>query len=290
MTISSIKKSPLVGVLILTWNGKDLVLDCVKSVLQCAYPNFQIMVVDNASNDGTMEALRQEFGESIEVIANPHNYLFAGGNNVGIRRFMEMGVDWVLLLNNDVEVDPAFIDELIKVGESDRRIGIVGPKIYYWEPRDQIWFAGGKMSLFGRGSKHIGIRQSDRGQFNRIRDVDYITGCAMMIRRTVIEKIGLLDESYPMYNEDSDWCFRAKKAGYRVVYVPESNVWHKISTSAGGQLSAFKIRHRLRSQWVFMVKYASWYHWLCWPFGFMVEVIRILILLIAGKFRTPSTS
>jgi hypothetical protein len=148
-----------------------------------------------------------------------------------------------------------------------------------------IWFAGGKMSLFGKGSRHIGIRQKDRGQYDRTQDVDYITGCALMIRRTVIEQIGLLDEAYPMYNEDSDWCFRARKAGFRVVYTPSGRLWHKVSVSAGGQLSVFKIRNRLRSQWIFLKKYARWYHWLVMPFGGVMELGRILGLIVLGKLR-----
>ena len=307
---------PRIGIVIVTWNGKSLVLDCVKSLLKCTYPNFRILVVDNASNDGTVDALKAEFGDQIDVIVNSRNLMFAGGNNVGIRYFLDENtdtnvmsgvlprqlptaqdvlsgvptrqsskVDWILLLNNDVEVDPGLLDGLVLVGESDSSIGIVGPKIYFWEPKDLIWFAGGKMSLSGRGSRHIGIRQTDRGQFDQIQDVDYVTGCALMIRHTVIEQIGLLDESYPMYNEDSDWCFRARKSGYRVIYTPAGKLWHKISVSAGGQLSRFKIRNRLRSQWIFLKKYARWYHWLLMPFGSLIELTRILCLILLGKLK-----
>jgi GT2 family glycosyltransferase len=278
---------PAIGIVILTWNGKELTLQCLRSVLQCTYPNFRVTVVDNASKDGTVEALRHEFGDKIDIIANPRNLMYAGGNNVGIKQLLERHVDWVLLLNNDVEVDPGLLNGLVSVGESDQEIGIVGPKIYYWKPKDLLWFAGGKMSLWGRGSRHIGIREKDAGQYDQIRDVDYITGCALMIRRQVIEQIGLLDESYPMYNEDSDWCQRAREAGYRVVYAPEGKLWHKISSSAGGQLSGFKIRHRLRSQLIFLTKYAKWYHWLVIPFGMMIEMFRVAGLATIGKFRNP---
>jgi GT2 family glycosyltransferase len=309
------KKYPRIGIIIVTWNGKSLVLDCVKSLFRCTYPNFQILVVDNASTDGTVEALKTEFDDKIDLIVNSQNLMFAGGNNVGIRYLLpeknqtvlsgvptrqssntttvlsgvptrqSSKVDWILLLNNDVEVDPGLLDGLIAVGESDPNIGIIGPKIYFWKPKNLIWFAGGKISLFGRGSRHFGIRQLDRGQFDQIKDVDYVTGCALMIRRTVIEQIGLLDETYPMYNEDSDWCFRARNAGYRVVYTPTGKLWHKISASAGGQLSSFKLRNRLRSQWIFLKKYARWYHWLLMPFGCFVELIRILFLILIGKLK-----
>jgi len=282
---ASAENLPTVAVIILTWNGKDLVADCVKSVLQCTYPNIKIIVVDNASGDGTVDALRADFGDSIDVISNPRNLMYAGGNNVGIRRALATDAEWLLLLNNDVEVDPGLLEALVSVGLSDRRIGIVGPKIYFWNPPDMIWFAGGELSLWGRGSRHIGIRRIDHGQFDRIRNVDYVTGCALMIRRSVIDKIGLLDKSFRMYNEDADWCLRAREAGYRVVYAPEGKLWHKISSSAGGQLSLFKIRHRARSQWCFLKKHAKWYHWIGIPFGAAIEIIRVLFLALSGKVK-----
>jgi len=279
---------PSVTVIILTWNGKDLVLDCVKSLQKCTYPNFKIIVVDNASQDSTVDALQTAFGDSIEIISNPRNEMYAGGNNVGIRRALVGDAEWLLLLNNDVEVDPGLLDALVSVGTSDLRIGIVGPKIYFREPPDMVWFAGGELSLWGRGSRHIGIRQIDQGQFDRIRDVDYVTGCALLIRRSVIDEIGLLDESFRMYNEDADWCLRAREAGYRVLYTPEGKLWHKISSSAGGQLSLFKIRHRVRSQWLFLKKHAKWYHWIGIPFGAAVEIARVLLLAISGKFQNSA--
>ena len=278
---------PAIGIVILSWNGKELTQLCLRSVLQCTYPNFRITVVDNASVDGTVDALQHEFGDKIDLIANPRNLMFASGNNVGIKHLMEQRMEWVRLLNNDVEVDPGLLYAMVAVGESDPQIGIVGPKIYYWQSRDTLWFAGGKMSLWGRGSRHIGIRQKDEGQYNQVHDVDYVTGCALLIRRKVIEHIGLLDESYPMYNEDSDWCQRARQAGYRVVYAPEGKLWHKISASAGGQLSGFKIRHRLRSQLIFLKKYAKWYHWMVIPLGMLIEAFRVAGLAFAGKFQTP---
>ena len=284
---STLDKYPTIGIVILTWNGKELTQQCLRSVQQCTYSNFRITVVDNASEDDTAEALRHEFGDKIDIITNPRNLMFAGGNNVGITHLMEQRIEWVLLLNNDVEVDPGLLYALVSAGESEPEIGIVGPKIYYWQPRDVLWFAGGKMSLWGMGSRHIGLREKDVGQYNQVSDVDYVTGCALMIRRKVIEQIGLLDESYSMYNEDSDWCQRARQAGYRVVYAPEGKLWHKISASAGGQLSGFKIRHRLRSQLIFLKKYAKWYHWMVIPFGILLEAFRVAGLAVAGKFRTP---
>ena len=285
--ISGIKSPPPIGIIILTWNGRDLVLDNVRSVMKCSYPNFQVTVVDNASQDDTVEALKAEFGDSIDIIANSSNLKFAGGNNVGIRHVLESDVKWVLLLNNDVEVDPELLEALVSAGLRDSRIAIVGPKIYYWEPRDLIWFAGGEISLCGRGSRHIGIREKDIGQYDRFRDVDYVTGCALMIRRSVVERTGLLDETFPMYNEDSDWCMRAKEAGYRVVYTPEGKVWHKISASAGGQVSVFKMRNRMRSQWLFLKKHARWYHWFVIPFNAAAEIFRILILVLSGEIQRP---
>jgi len=275
---------------VLAWNGKPLTLECLDSLAAVRYENASVILVDNASADGTADAVRKAHGDRVAVIENEENLGFARGNNVGIRRALDEGADFVLLLNNDTVVDPALLDRLVEVIAGSDEIGIVGPKIYYASPPDRIWFAGGEVLLSRGLSRHIGIRERDTGRYDSIRDVDYVTGCALLARREVFEKIGYLDPVFAAYYEDTDFCMRARRAGFRVVYAPAGKVWHKISASTGGELGRAKISRKLRSSAIFFRRYAAWHHWLTIPFFFAADVVRVLALVAAGRIRrtTPA--
>jgi hypothetical protein len=277
--------APKVAVVVLAWNGKPLTMACLESLSSLRYGNASVILVDNASADGTAAAVRAEFGDRVTVIENAENLGFSRGNNVGIRRALDDGADFVLLLNNDTVVDPALVDRLVEVIAESDDIGIVGPKIYYASQPDRIWFAGGRIYLARAVSKHIGIRELDTGRYDSIRDVDYVTGCALLARREVFEKIGYLDPVFAAYYEDADFCVRARRAGFRVVYAPAGKVWHKISASTGGELGRAKISRKLRSTAIFFRRYAAWYHWLTIPFFFAADVARVLLLVAAGRIR-----
>jgi GT2 family glycosyltransferase len=270
---------PLVYVIVLSWNGKNDTLVCLASLQHLTYPNAQIVVVDNASRDGTIDAIRSAF-PNIELIVNNSNLRFAGGNNVGIRRSLERGAEYVLILNNDTVVDPGFLSRLIEVAESDRRIGIVGPKIYYSDDQKRIWFAGGSIKWWRGRVAHVGIRDKDNGRCDVTTVVDYITGCCMLIKRKVIETIGMLDERYYIYGEDADLCVRASRSGYKSVYVPSSRVWHKLSASTKGHLSWFKNWNKLKSQLRLMARYAKWYHWLTIPVAMPVDIMLSAVKVV----------
>ena len=285
---------PSVAIIVLTWNGRQLTLDCLRSLESVETPNTRAILVDNASSDGTVAAVRERYGDRIDIIENPSNQGFAAGNNVGIRRALESSADFILLLNNDTFVAPDFVDQLLRPF-ADAGVGIVAPKIYYAEPRDQIWFAGGEISLWRGIARHIGIRETDRGQYDRERDIDYATGCAMLVRREVFEKVGDLDPSYEAYFEDADFSLRARDAGFRIRYAPASKVWHRISASTGGQLSRRKARRKLASARRFFTRHARPWHWATIPFFFVLDVIRIGGLVLTGRIRdaeprTPSST
>ena len=281
---------PLVYCIILSYNGKQLTLDCLASVLELEYSNFAIMLVDNASSDGSVEAIRSIFSKEIAsgkivLFANTMNLGFAGGNNQGMRYAYEKGAEYILLLNNDTVVDNTLLANMISLCESDPKIGIAGPKIYYQEPPDQIWFAGGEIKLHKGLSRHIGIRRKDLGQFNEAAECDYITGCAMLIKRAVVDKTGYLDTIYPMYSEDSDYCMRARQNGFKMMYLPAGIVWHKISAATGGQLKWRKIRFRLISNFIFLRRHALWYHWFTIPFYFVRDAVRVLVSVLTGRIK-----
>ncbi|HXV12659.1 MAG TPA: glycosyltransferase family 2 protein [Candidatus Krumholzibacteria bacterium] len=275
---------PSVVVVVLTWNGRALTMDCLRSLEAVATPNVRVMVVDNASTDGTAAAIRERYGERVEVVENASNLGYAGGNNVGIRRALDQGARFVLLLNNDTTVAPDFVDQLLGA-TLDPAIGIAAPKIYFAEPPDRIWYAGGEISLWRGAARHAGIREHDRGQHDTARDVDYASGCALLARREVFERVGLLDESYRAYFEDADLCLRAARAGFRVRYVPTAQVWHRISASTGGQVSRAKVRRKLESAWRFFRAHARPYHWITIPLFFALDVVRITGLVLVGRIR-----
>ncbi|MCI0453022.1 MAG: glycosyltransferase family 2 protein [Candidatus Latescibacteria bacterium] len=275
---------PSVVVVVLTWNGRELTMDCLRSLEAVATPNVRVMVVDNASMDGTVAAIRARYGARVEVVENPTNLGYAGGNNAGIRRALDDGARFILLLNNDTTVAPDFVDELLNAMH-EPMIGIAAPKIYFAEPRDRVWYAGGEISLWRGVARHAGIRQVDRGQFDHPHDVDYASGCALFARREVFERVGLLDEAYRAYFEDADLCMRAARAGFRIRYVPGAKVWHRISASTGGQVSRAKVRRKLESSWRFFRAHARPYHWLTIPLFFALDVVRITGLVLVGRIR-----
>lgn len=247
---------PKVEIIILNWNGKQITVDCIESLRALAYPNYKILLVDNGSTDGSVPYIRARYPD-LEVVENADNLGYAEGNNVGMRRAMENEASYILLLNNDTVVDPDFLGVLIKAAEADPRIGFAGPKVYFYDfmgRKDVISFAGGLLDMRKGKPIHIGEKQVDGGQHDRQRDVDYVEGSCMLVRADVIKKIGMLDPAYFAYWEEMDWCVRGARAGYRMIYVPGSKIWHKIGASSVGSSNVYLLT---RNRFWFMRKYAS---------------------------------
>ena len=276
---------PDVVVIVLTWNGRALTLDCLRSLEAVTTPGVRVMVVDNDSGDGTATAIKERYGDRVDLLVNPANLGYAGGNNAGIRRALEQGARFIMLLNNDTTVAPHFVDHLLTPLREGNDIGVTAPKIYFAQPPTRIWYAGGEVALWKGTARHIGIRETDLGQYDRPRDVDYASGCCLVARRDVFEKVGMLDERYQAYFEDTDWCMRVRRAGFRVRYVPAAQVWHRISASTGGQVSRRKVMRKLKSSWRFFTTYAKPYHWLTIPLFFTLDVVRIVGLILVGRIR-----
>ncbi len=280
---------PSVTAVLVNWNGRDVTLECLRSLCKVEYRPFRTIVVDNASSDGSVEAIRSEFPE-VEILAQAENLRFAGGNNAGIARALDTGADLVLLLNNDTVVDPAFVAALVERCEAGHDCGMVAPKILYYDSPDTVWFAGGEISFWTGTMKHRGIRELDRGQYDTPRKIDYATGCCILLPAAVIRTVGMLDTAYFMYSEDADWSMRIRRAGYDIWYEPAARVWHKLSVSAGGHLSPFKLRNKYLSSLRFFARYARWYHWLTWPWlGIVVNALAgIRFLSEAGTQQAGS--
>ena len=224
----------------------------------------------------------------MEIIANEANLLFSGGNNVGIKRALEWGAEYILLLNNDTIVPPTMLSSLVyfMAGTPNRGgAAIAGPLIHFAEPKGVIWFAGGFVNKWFGLVRHRGIREKDTNQYDNLAMVDYVSGCAMCVKRKVFEKIGFLDESFPMYFEDTDFCARAYKAGFEAYYVPTEPLIHKVSSSIGGQMSGVKIRRRFLSGLKFFARHSKWYQWPTIIIGQIYEAIRIGLMSASGRMK-----
>lgn len=261
-----IEKQPSVAIIILNWNSYQDTYECLKSLEELNYNNFHVFLVDNASEDNSYEKLQRDYQNNqfhinITFLQSGGNLGFAGGNNIGIKEAFRQGYEYYWLLNNDTIVDKNALIELVKIINDDSRIGIVGSKIYYYGT-NTIWFAGGKVNFWSGDTMHIGWSEEDVGQYDSICEVDYITGCSMLFRKELIEKIGYLREDYFLYYEETDYNVRVKKAQYRILFVPQSVVYHKVSVSSGGEgnLSPYYYYYNIRNSYLFVKNTASFFH------------------------------
>jgi hypothetical protein len=274
----------MVGVVVLNYNGAWVLPGLFDSLDRVQYPNFTVFLVDNASTDGSMKFVETYFPRfPLDVTVNEKNLLFSGGNNVGIKKALDRGASYVMLLNNDTIIPPNLLGSLVDFLETHKNVGIAGPMIHFKEPEGAIWSAGGDVSTWWGLVRHRGIRETDSGQFPKAEEVDYVSGCAMMARRDVFERIGLLDERFPMYYEDTDFCFRARKAGYECRYVPTEPLIHLVSVAAGGQVSKFKVSRRFWSGMRFFARHSRWYQWLTILLGQVYEAIRVALMVSSGR-------
>lgn len=278
----------MLAVVVLSWNGVQLTRETLDSLARCAVPQgwrAQVIVVDNASSDGSPAAIAAEY-PSVELIALPENRRFAGGNNIGIERALAAGADAVMLLNNDVQADPALYERLLLALQQDPSAGAAAPLIYHGAPSDLIWYAGGICEPAFAHTAHRGLRTRDRGQYRSVEATGYLTGCCLLATRQAWETVGMLDERYYIYAEDADWCLRARAAGYRLLFVPTARLWHQVSASSGGGSNPWKIYQRLRANWTMWSRYATGVARATWVPAFLLQQCMLMLWLGArGQWR-----
>jgi hypothetical protein len=216
---------PHVVTIILNTNRRDDTLACLDSLQAGTYLHHSIIVLDNASNDGSAAAIRAAHPQ-IEVLALRENKGYAGNNNVGIAAALNRGADWVFVLNEDTIVAPNCIADLVAAAEREPRTGVVGPLVFHHDEPQLIQSAGGRI---GRdwSAWHIAQNEAFIGQFVRPTPVDWISGCAILVKRAVIEQVGMLDERFFYYWEETEWCLRIRRAGWQILHVPAAQLWHK---------------------------------------------------------------
>lgn len=239
---------PLISIITVNYNQTQVTLDLLNSLQSVTYPNIEIIVVDNASRENPKAIINHNFPEVI-VISIEENLGFAGGNNEGIR--IAKG-KYFLFLNNDTEVEPDFLEPMIRFMEQNPKTGMCSPKIRFFEDKDLIQYAGSSdMDYLRVASYTIGYGQKDIGQYNKTEFTHLIHGAAMLVPRQVIEKVGFMAEQFFLYYEELDWCERIKRAGYQIAYISDSLVYHKESVSVG-KSSLLQIYYKTRNRILFV--------------------------------------
>ena len=256
-----------IAIVVLNYNGKENTLACINSIKKLNKSNYKVelIVVDNASNDGSSEALSKI--KDIMLVKNDKNLGYSGGNNIGIKHALSLGSEYILILNNDTIVEKSLIINLIN---SAKKGDIVSPKIYFakgfefhknrYKKEDLgkvIWYAGGKIDWQNVIGIHIGVDEVDHGQFSKRLEINLATGACILIRRQVFKKIGFFDEKYFLYLEDMDFCVRAKRAGFKIIFEPKAILWHKNASSGGGSGSGLQDYYISRNRLLFATKYAK---------------------------------
>jgi len=276
---------PKVSIIILNWNGLEDTIECLDSLKKIAYPDYDVVVVDNGSKGNDIEALKKRFGDYVQIIENDRNYGFAEGNNIGIRYALaNLNPGYILLLNNDMVAAPDFLSELVEVAVRDAWIGIVGPKIYYYNQPNRLQSAGGRINWWIGETSLIGVGEIDKGQFDHVNDVNWVIGGGLLIKRQVLERIGLLYQPYFAYFEEADWCTRCKKGGYRVVYVPSAKLWHK-GAATTARIGGMRLYYMTRNRFLFMKRNATGLQFACFFVRFFLRDVAFTTVSLLALQR-----
>jgi len=321
--------SPRVSIIVLNWNGWNDTIECLESLYQITYPNYDVIVVDNGSTDDSVQNLKMYAEGRIKVkskfikhnmnkksipvteclscnnnsvefkrmkvsapssdrrlvlLRNEKNLGYAEGNNVGIRFALRaFDPDYFLILNNDVVVAPDFLTQMISVAEAHRDAGIFSPKVYYYDQPERIQATWNRVML-GRGTVFLaGAGEIDQGQCDEIAQTDYSPGVCYLMRRDLVDSLGFFDSDFFCFWEETDYCFRARKAGIRSIYVPKARVWHKLSQSAN-KIDGLVLYYMTRNRFWFMKRHALPRQYFSFVlFFFSVEFLGSLLVLIARR-------
>ena len=320
---------PKISIIILNWNGWEDTIECLESLCQITYPNYEVIVVDNGSEDESIEKLREYCDGKIRVqskfchydpgnkptriveytreeaeagggkeaeianlpsnrkliiIKNEKNYGFAEGSNIGMRYALKVSApNYILLLNNDTVVDKEFLSELVKVAESDERIGIVGPKTGYYDDPEKVWSVGGKINLFTGSIKNVGAGEPCIN-FEGIKTVDFVSGCSLLIKTEVVRKIGLLDSQYFLYLEETDWNIRAHKHGYISAINCDVRILHKAGVSVE-KVKDINYYYFTRNRLILTQKHGGIIHFLTFiPLFLMKFIAQFSFNFLKGEF------
>ena len=259
-----------VGLVTINFNSEKETHACLESLTRMDVPKgfkLRIVVVDNASKVPFTLTPREK-KDGIELLRSGENLGFTGGNNLGMRYVLDHGDEYVMLLNNDTIVSPELLTNLLTQLDADSRVGVTVPKIYFakgheyhkdrYEKKDLgkvFWYAGGEVDFANAYTRHRGVDEVDHGQYDTMEPVAFATGCCLLTRREVLEKVGLFDDKFFLYFEDGDLGERIKRAGYTLLYVPSAYLWH-INAGSSGSGSSLHDYYLTRNRMLFGMRYA----------------------------------
>lgn len=267
---------PKVHLIVLNWNDKELSGKCLSSIEKVSYPNYKVLIVDNNSEDGSVDFFKENFSQ-YDILALESNLKYAGGNNAAVEYLKPKEEDFLVFINNDTIVSSDFLDHLIEPFLNDPNCIITVPKILFAMDINKIWYAGGIVNMWKGKIDHIGIRNFDGPRYSFMMETDYATGCCLCINSADFKKLDYFDTIFNMYCEDVDLSIRAKRMNRKIVYSPKSIILHSVSQSLG-ENSFKKIQNKLLGQVKLFWKHASGlqiitltFHWLLFylPLGFL---------------------
>ena len=268
--------TPLLYVVVLNNNRRDDTLACLESLSQSDYRNLKIILLDNLSTDGSIDIVAQRYPD-VQIIRLRENLGYAGNNNIGIQAALDQGAEWVFVLNDDTILDSNCLSLLVAAGERDKTVGILGPMVYHFDEPTIIQSAGGTLGQYWL-SMHLGKDEPDHGQFKSVHEVEWISGCAILVRREAIEQVGMLDADYFLYWEETEWCIRAREAGWHIQHVPQAKLWHK-GVKRDYQPKPYVTYYVTRNRLFTLVK-----HHAPWSVRFIV-VLRTLQTIVSWSVR-----
>jgi GT2 family glycosyltransferase len=246
---------PYVGVIVLCHNGVDLTLDSLATLYRQDYRLLEVFVVDNDSQDGTVEAVQSQYPQ-VQIISTHANLGYASGNNLGIQAALERGMDLCFLVNNDTRLFPSCVSTLVNTIENHPAAGIVGPMVHTWDNVGRISSAGGRINWRYASAENVGAGVKDHAQYPA-RPVDFINGCGIMVTREAIQHAGLLDPKFFMYWEEIDWCMRVHNAGFEILFEPKARMQHK-ATLLDDELNPTTIYYITRNRLLFFYRYTKY--------------------------------
>lgn len=251
---------PKVAIIVLNYNGKDCLPLCLESLRKLTYPNWEIIVVDNGSSDGSLQVAEKAFPEC-HFVRNAENLGFAKGMNVGMRTALARQADWFWLVNYDAIADSRALDHLMTTAEKHPRAGLLSPVIYDASTQ-AVWFAKGRRDFLRMRTVHSNPTKEEFA--SDAYASEFLTGCALLVKKQLVETIGFLDERFFLYYEDADYSLRAARAGFACLVVPQARVWHSEKSQSNPQ----KIYFLVYSGLLFFEKHASF----LWRLYFFVYV------------------
>jgi GT2 family glycosyltransferase len=283
-----VSKNPKVFVITLNWNGKKWLNDCLSSVLAMDYPNFEVVMVDNGSMDGSMDLVRDKFPQ-VHVVETGRNLGYARGFNAGLQYAAAQGAEYFLIMNNDTVIDSETLSALVKTALKEPKAGFVTGKIYYYDNPRILQTVGKKEDSIRWNGDHIGYGEEDTGQFEEVEERPFIDDIMTLVDSRVYDEVGGYDPQFFLQCEEFDWQVRAKKMGWKFYYTPKAKLWHRVSMSMGGTGNAIGRYFDTRSHMVVIARHAGlwrflkYYFWTCYKVS--DSLLRGLVQFKWSKIR-----